>query len=163
MEVWAPLESYPGYSASNLGRIRNDKREHVLAIVRTQSEHTYVSLTRNGRQVTRAVSKLVAEAFVPNPRPNVFTTPIHLDGDLRNCYAENLLWRPRWFAIKFTRQFRLDLPHDRRPIQEIKTREIFESPWPPVMTWGLLYNDIVIATANHTWVFPTMQTFEWVI
>lgn len=163
MEVWVPLESYPGYSVSNLGRVRNDRRDKVLAVARTQTGLPFTSLMLDGVQVKRAVSKLVAEAFVPNPRPKFFTTPIHLDGNLRNCYAENLLWRPRWFAIKFARQFRLDLSHSPRPILETETREVFESPWLPVTIWGLLYNDIVIATANFTWVFPTMQTFEWVI
>lgn len=162
MEVWADLQSYPGYSVSNIGRIRNDKRDKVLSIVRTESGHGFVGLTYNGSQVKRAVSKLVAEAFVPNSRPRQFTTPIHLDGDVRNCYADNLLWRPRWFAQKFTTQFRLDLPHT-HAVRELETRQVFDDLWPPVMTYGLLYMEIISAIHNRTWVFPTQQFFEWVI
>lgn len=163
MEEWVPLREYPGYSISNYGRVRQDRFDRVLAKGRSQSGATYSRVMVNGVQVTRAVSSLVAAAFVPNPRPEQFTTPIHLDGDLTNCCAENLLWRPRWFAIKFTRQFRLELPNPPQWIRDKETREEYEDPWPPVMSFGLLYMDILLSIHNRTWVFPTMQSFEWVI
>jgi hypothetical protein len=161
MEGWLPLQDYPGYSVSDRGRVKNDRRESILAIVRTVSGHTYVGLTVQGTQVKRSVSKLVAETFIPRSNPN-FTTPIHLDGDVSNCWVENMLWRPRWFAKKFTSQFKMELPPS-RPVRDIKTGEEFETLWPPVTTRGLLYMDIYLAIANRTYVFPTMDTFEWVI
>jgi hypothetical protein len=162
VEHWAPLDSYPGYSVSDQGRVRNDRRDSVLAMARNQNGITYTCLMQDGVQVKRTISRLVAQTFVQNERPGQFTTPIHLDGDLTNCQAGNLLWRPRWFAIKFTRQFRLELPNT-RPLREVKTREVFENPWPPVMTWGLLYMDIVLAIINRAPVFPTWQLFEEVL
>lgn len=162
MEQWVPLLGYPGYSASNLGRIRNDRRESILAVVTLDTGHKYVGLVKEGVQVKRSLAKLVANAFVQNPRPEKFTTPIHLNGDVSDCVADNLLWRPRWFAMRFTQQFhRLQPHHD--PIREKATGEIFQDCWPPVMQWGLLYMDILVSITNCTYVFPTMQTFEWVI
>lgn len=162
MEKWAPLLGYPGYSASTLGRIRNDRRESILAVVTMSSGHKYVGLVKDGVQVKRALSKLIAGAFVQNPRPDKFTTPIHLNGDLTDCEARNLLWRPRWFAMNFTQQFKRDLP-EYPPLREKRTRQEFANCWQPVMMFGLLYMDLVISIANQTYVFPTMQTFEWVI
>jgi hypothetical protein len=160
MEEWIPLRDYPGYSASHLGRIRNDTRERVLAIVKTQSRHTYVGLMQNGEQVKRSVANLVASAFVSNPRPHQFTTPIHRDGDVANSEADNLLWRPRWFAIKFTQQFRKDLDAP-SPVRDRETGEVFEDLWIPVMRYGLLYMDILLSIPNRTVLFPTLQAFEW--
>lgn len=160
VEQWTPLEGYQGYSISNLGRIRNDRRDSLIAVTTTETHHSYVSLVRNHKQVNRSLALLVAQTFIPNDNPEHFTTPIHLDGDLSNCHAGNLLWRPRWFAMRFTQQFRLDLPHTPWPIRELKTGEEFENPWPPVSIFGLLFNDIVLSIEQRTRVFPTWQAFE---
>jgi hypothetical protein len=162
MEQWAPLLGYPGYSASTLGRIRNDKRDSLLAIVLTSSQHKYVGLMKDGIQVKRAVSKLVCETFVPVRNP-AFTTPVHFDGDLTNCHSNNLDWRPRWFAMKHTIQFKRELPTYPDPVREIRSGELFENCWDAVFRYGLLYMDLVLSITNKTYVFPTMQTFEWVI
>lgn len=160
MEGWLPLQDYPGYSASEFGQIRNDRRSSVLTIVKAETGHTYVGLMKNGVQVKRSVGKLIAETFVPKPMQSHFTTPIHLDGDLSNCYASNLLWRPKWFAMQFTQQFRKPQPyHD--PVRDKSTGEVFTDCWPLVMTYGLLYFEILSSIVNSTYVFPTMQTFEW--
>jgi hypothetical protein len=160
MEEWSPLQDYPGYSASNLGKVRNDKRMRELSIVRAKTGHVYVCLVRERIQVKRSLSKLIAETFVPKwPQPH-FTTPINLDSDLANCQAINLDWRPRWFAIKYTRQFNWS-HHRLRPVRDKDTKEVFEDAWALVMSRGLLFNDIAMSVANCTYVFPTMQSFEW--
>jgi hypothetical protein len=161
MEEWVPLVGYPGYSISNLGRIRNDSRDRLLKIVRLKTNYVYVGLVKEGVQVNRSVSKLVAEAFLPSPTIPTFTTPIHFDGNLSNCQAENLDWRPRWFAIKHTRQFRIELPEYPDPVRERKTGEVFENSWKPVFRFGLLYMDLILSIFNKTYVFPTMQSYEW--
>lgn len=163
MEGWVTLENYPGYSVSDLGQVRNDRRNSVLAIVATSSGHVFVGLVRNGFQVKRSVAKLVSDAFIPRPphQPH-FNTPIHLDGDLSNCRVDNLAWRPRWFAMRFTQQFKRDQP-SHPPIRNKITGEEFQDCWPLVKRHGLLYSDIVLATVNCSYVFPTMQTFEWVL
>lgn len=162
MEQWVPLLGYPGYSASNLGRVRNDKRDRILTIVQLPTSYGYVGLIKDGVQVKRSVSKLISETFLPIPTIANFTTPIHFDGDLSNCRVNNLDWRPRWFAIKHTLQFRRDLPVYPDPIRELKTGEIFENSWNAVLRFGLLYMDLILSIYNKTYVFPTMQTYEWV-
>lgn len=162
MEQWVPLLGYPGYSISNLGRVRNDNRERVLTVVQMPTSYVYVGLIKDGVQVKRSVSKLVSEAFLPKPSIPSFTTPIHFDGDLSNCRVSNLDWRPRWFAIKHTRQFRIKLHEYPDPVRELKTGEIFDNTWKAVLRYGLLYMDLVLSIFNKTYVFPTMQTYEWV-
>jgi len=94
MEEWVPLLSYPGYSASNLGRVRNDKKYHVLTVYEAQGRRPFVKVTRDGTQLTRSLSKLILSAFLPPPRP-AFPTPIHFDGNLHNCSISIMDWRPR--------------------------------------------------------------------
>jgi hypothetical protein len=163
MEVWVPLLGYPGYSASNLGRVRNDNRDRVLTVVQLPTSYTYVGLIKDGIQVKRSVSKLISETFLPKPAISTFTTPIHFDGNLSNCKVDNLDWRPRWFAIKHTGQFRRDLPVYPDPVRELKSEEVFENAWKAVLRYGLLYMDLILAIANKTCVFPTMQSYEWAL
>lgn len=161
MEQWVPLLGYPGYSISDQGRVRNDKRDRVLTIVRLPSNYVYVGLVKDGVQVNRSLSKLVGETFLPKPTKPTFTTPIHFDGDLTNCCVDNLDWRPRWFAIKHTQQFRKDLPDYPKPVREIKTGDVFDNSWAAVFRYGLLYMDLILSIFNKTYVFPTMQRYEW--
>lgn len=159
MERWLPLQEFPGYSASDWGRVRNDRRDSLLTIVSTQGR-SFVGLSYNGVQVKRGLSKLICETFVPRPDNEMFTTPIHLDGELKNCQARNLLWRPRWFALKHLRQFSWNIPDSEWPIREVRTREEYRDCWGPVFQYGLLYNDVFMSVVNRTRVFPTMNIFE---
>lgn len=161
MERWVPLLGYPGYSVSSQGRIRNDKRESLLTVSRLPSNHAIVGLQLEGRQVKRSVARLVAETFLDEPRNPLFNIPIHFDGDLYNCTADNLDWRPRWFAQAHVKQFRISLPEYPDPIRELKSGEIFENCWKAVFRYGLLYTDLLKSIRFKTYVFPTMQSYEW--
>lgn len=163
MERWKPLRDFPGYSISDMGRVKNDNTERLLSIIKMPNGHLQVSMQhRDGSRGTRGVAKLVASAFVHNPRPDFFDTPIHLDGKLSNNQASNLMWRPRWFALKFTAQFLADQGEFNQGIRNLRTGEIFEDVWDLVMKEGLLYSDIVMSIENKTYVFPTMNVFEWI-
>lgn len=161
MSEWAQLREFPKYSVSDQGLVRNDDTERVMRTFQTGGGHHCVGLMNNGRQYTRAVSRLVCEEFVPNERPDFFTTPIYLNGDTSNCDAQNLLWRPRWFSLKHTRQFRIE-QRLCNPVREWDTGEEFHDLWVPVIRYGLLYLDIILAAYNRTSVFPTMQRFDWI-
>lgn len=160
-EEWVPLLGYPGYSISNLGRVRNDKRDRVLTIMKLQTNYVYVGLVKDGVQVNRSVAKMVSETFLPKPVTATFTTPIHFDGDLSNCRVDNLDWRPRWFAIKHARQFRMNIIVPPRPVLNINTEEDFRNCWMAVLQYGLLYIDLIKSIASQSKVFPTAHVYQW--
>lgn len=63
-EYWRTIPSFPVYSASNFGRIRNNDTGRIMhAYVGTRG---YLSLTvrRNNKPYTQFVHRLVAEAFL---------------------------------------------------------------------------------------------------
>lgn len=162
MERWVPLREYPGYSVSDLGRFRNDNSGVLLRTTEFEHRRSYIGLMKDGIQVKRSPSKIVAETFLPKPKHPSFTTAIHFDGDFGNCRADNLDWRPRWFAIRHAEQFRKEMPEYPQGVRDIKTGELYNDAWAVVFQFGLLFMDVVISISNKTYVFPTMQTFEWI-
>lgn len=159
MEEWRQVGDFPGYSISSAGRVRNDDTGRIMALSRNQAGVIHVGLTKSLRQYKRSVAVLVACYFLDPPRLN-FDTPIHLDGDRDNCEADNLMWRPRWFAIKYHQQFENNRRGYHSPIREISTGEEFETSWQAAVKYGLLDRDILLATENKTFTWPTYQIFE---
>ncbi len=86
---WTPIDGAPGYQVSSAGAVLG-KRRKALSPTTTQTGYRCVTLSVNGRRLSRRVHRLVAAAFVPNPDglPQV----MHLDGDPRNNSADNLAW-----------------------------------------------------------------------
>lgn len=91
-EIWRPVKSFEGlYEVSNLGRVRS-----LLCAGRIRSPqpnhkgYLKVGLRKNGHLYMRRVSRLVAEAFVPNPdhKPHVN----HINEDKTDNRACNLNW-----------------------------------------------------------------------
>lgn len=162
MESWKTIPSFHGYSVSDSGRVRNDDTGRLMVIKRNQHGVCHVGLYKHVKQHRRGVALLVANAFVSklDHEHKTFNTPIHLDGDRSNNRAENLMWRPTWFAQKYTRQFNSNQLGIDEPIIEVNTQERFENSWAAVKTYGLLNNEIMMAIANRTYVWPTYQEFR---
>jgi hypothetical protein len=159
MENWRPIPLFPDYSVSDHGRVRSDKFERILALNENQYGVVQVGLMRNGEQRHRSVPLLVAKAFLPEDN-GPFDTPINLDGDRHNNHIDNLVWRPRWFAVKYNQQFRYPAEyHISSPIIHFKSGEISENSFECAKKYGLLEKDLVFAILNHTYVWPLYQTF----
>lgn len=94
-EVWKQVEGYEGYyEVSNLGEVRSVKRKGYKNKVLNKGNGTtgywIVVLCKDGLQKTRAVHRLVAKAFIPNPenKPQVN----HIDSNRKNNRVDNLEW-----------------------------------------------------------------------
>lgn len=157
---WAIISEFPDYSVSDTGQVRNDETGRVLALTRNQHGIIQVGLMRDNRQHKRSVTLLVARAFLPEPTPETFDTPINLDGDRSNNSVDNLMWRPRWFAVRYHKQFNSDRRGFNQPIQDLHSGEIFKTSWDAATKYGLLDREIMIATINRTYVWPTYQQFR---
>lgn len=161
MREWAVIPEFPRYSVSDDGLVMNNETDHILSARPIRRDgRLQVGLMRDGIQVTRTVARLVAVPFVPNPDPYRSDTPIHLDGDLTNCAAYNLAWRPRWFAKTFTRQFRLGMS-DTPPIRNLDTGETYSGVWELVKKYGVLRLEVLQSIERDWPVYPLMQRFGW--
>lgn len=151
---------FPGYSVGEHGEVRNDATEKTLTQCKNFRGHHYVGLVARGKQYKRAVSVLVANAFILSARSLEFNSTIHLDGNKSNNFASNLAWRPHWFAIQYTEQFKIGPQGFARPVQEIKSEEVFPTSWDASLKYGILEREIVFSIMRRNFVWPTFQTFR---
>lgn len=99
-EEWRPVEGYPGYEVSDLGRVRSWRSNgkgggfraspRVLSPSKKRNGYLQVNLWRDGVRSTFTVHSLVAEAFIGR-RPDGQECR-HRDGDKANNRKGNLLW-----------------------------------------------------------------------
>lgn len=157
--MWEPIDEFPGYSVSDSGDVRNDDTGRILSVTPNQHGVAQVGLMNNRVQYKRGVALLVATAFI-EPENEQFNTPINLNGDRMDNRVENLMWRPRWFAITYHRQFHNDLRGFKKPIIEINTLEQFDTSWDAAIKYGLIDREIMLAALNRTYVWPTYQEFR---
>lgn len=163
MEEWASLESmgFPGYELSNYGEVRNDRTQRVLKMSANQEGIVRVGLMKReeGRQLTVSVIRLVARMFVQG-RSATFDTPIQLNGVRTDLRASNLLWRPRWFAIRYFQQFEVsEEPEYNSKIFDVETSEVYANSREAAIKNGLLEEAITKSVVNGSPCFPTWQIF----
>lgn len=163
MENWESLESlgFPGYMVSDQGRVKNERTEKLLALSSNQFGVVRIGLMNReqNRQVTLSLPRLVATMFVTGKSAQ-FNTPINLDGDRENNNASNLLWRPRWFAVNFFRQYDENkMPVFEGRIYDVETSKEYEGSRKAAAKHGLLEEDILLSVANGSPCFPTWQRF----
>lgn len=93
MEIWKDIVGYEGlYQVSSLGRIKslNWKRETILKEAINQWGHKRICLSKNNKRMNFFVHRLVAEAFVSNPKRLPCIN--HIDGEPTNNHVLNLEW-----------------------------------------------------------------------
>jgi hypothetical protein len=141
-ERWHELDEFPDYAVSDLGHIHNIKTGMPRKTSINQQGIVKISLYQGRELITRSVAVMVAEAFCDG-QTEFFNTPIHLDGDRLNCRADNLMWRPRWFAVQYHRQFDIDAFYKMDVnIEELTTGREYSSVKEACMDLGLYYNDV---------------------
>jgi hypothetical protein len=160
MDDWISVQGFPEYSVNSLGQVRRDSYDRLVTPHANQTESIYVSLTENNKQHQRSLARIVAIAFLEEPiQP--FDTPINLDGNRWNCAADNLMWRPRWFAIQYHHQFKE--PYHRpieAPLRAKGEQEVFSTSLAAACRYGLLERDVVLSIERQTYAWPNYMFFE---
>ena len=117
-EIWKKTNVSDYYEVSNFGRVRslprlarNNRGEYltkggILKGTINGDGYQKVSLSVNGKLITKSVHRLVAEAFIPNPN----NLPIinHKDENKTNNSVSNLEWCTNEYNVNYgTRNQRL--------------------------------------------------------
>lgn len=158
--MWKQISAFPDYEINDGGAVRRAHNHRPVSPAMNQQGNLYVGLSRDKTQYKRSLALLVAIEFLGVPVNDRFDTPIHVDGDKTNCAASNLMWRPRWFALAYHKQFYNGERGFIVPIVEVNTGEKFPTSWEAAITYGLIDKEIRIAAINRTVVFPTGQHFR---
>jgi hypothetical protein len=151
---WRPIEGFEQYQIDHYGNVRGRRTGRPLTWSFARDIPT-VTMMVEGRQYRRTVPLLVAKAWLPPPERYDFITPIHLDSDRCNCYFQNLMWRPRWFAVAYNREREENpFPNWRKPLELIETREIFETPRSCSYVYGVLERAVWKSIHQAEPIFP---------
>lgn len=126
VEEWRDIQGYEGYyQVSNFGRIKSLPRGNKTPRWRSQcairkqsikNRYCHINLSKDGKIQWRAVHRLVALAFLPNP--NNLPQVNHKDENPSNNHVSNLEWcdaiynmnygtvRDRMSHTKITKEYR---------------------------------------------------------
>jgi hypothetical protein len=88
-EVWKEVTNYPKYEVSSHGNIRNSRGEIIKSYV-TPKGYLRTQLSNDGNQRNFMVHRLVAQAFLDNPKNKPEVN--HKDSDRKNNHIDNLEW-----------------------------------------------------------------------
>ena len=91
MEIWKNITNYEGlYQVSNLGRVRNVKRDRQIKPCINDMGYYRVVLTKDKKPKDFKVHRLVAIHFIDNPLNNPVIN--HINGDKGDNTMNNLEW-----------------------------------------------------------------------
>ena len=107
-EEWRPIQDYPGYLVSNLGRVGSTRIYHgskemrILAPAPSRGGYLGVCLSNDDGKKSHKIHRLVAIAFIPNPDGK--TDVDHINSEERtNNHVSNLRWATRTENLMNTR------------------------------------------------------------
>lgn len=160
-EEYVTIEEFPAYVITTYGRVfnRHTHREMVLSLSKPQGDLS-VGLMRDRLQYRLSVKGLVARAFIEGGG-QYFNTPVCLDNDRTNLHVSNIVWRPRWFAWRYSRQF-IGMPkwYDIGPLMDVFSGEVYRDYLDAAISNGILCVDIRSSIYHNTRCFPTGQIFR---
>ena len=100
-EQWKTIEGFENYLVSDQGRVMNAKTGKILKAGRNQYGYYLVVLCKDGVKKTKLVSRLVAEAFIPNPEG--LETVNHINKVKTDNRVENLEWMTQGDNVRYSR------------------------------------------------------------
>lgn len=124
-EYWRTIPSFPVYSASNYGRIRNDSTGRIMHVYVDTRGYLVLTLRRDNKQILQRVHRLVAEAFLGGPHPGLDVN--HIDGDKTNNCIDNLEWCTRGENARHAFRTGLRKGPRRKAVRIVETGDEFES------------------------------------
>jgi NUMOD4 motif len=165
-EIWKVIEDIPSYEVSNQGHVRRVGRTEPLSMKRAKGDALFVTMVHKGERYSRSVKVLVANAFVPIPEgwdPDIFDTPIQCTMNTDIINADIIKWRPRWFAIKYRKQYREELHpnYTELPVVNLDTRNEHASILSASLRDGVLMFDIFRSAGEGYKVFPLGYHYEF--
>ena len=95
-----------GYAVTDDGRIFSP---HGREIKQRTNRKGYKMMTWENGRMRVLVHRIVAQCFVDNPMPLLYTQINHIDGDKTNNRADNLEWCDSWLNMQHRKAMRESL------------------------------------------------------
>ena len=132
-EVWKAIViekngviyDYTGlYEVSNLGRIKNCKRETILKPRKNNKGYLYVDLSKDGKQERFTIHRLVAYNFIFNDNPNEKTEVNHKDKNPLNNTVENLERCTREYNMRYSHKDKIVTEETRKKLSKAQKNSL---------------------------------------
>ena len=124
-EIYRDIPGYEGlYQVSNLGNVKSVRNNKVLSQTNHKEGYKLVSVSVNSKHKELTVHRLVALAFIQNPKG--YRDVNHKDGNKSNNVLENLEWVSHSENIKHSYEV-LKQKRNSKPVRCIDTGEIYDS------------------------------------
>lgn len=139
-EVYKDIPGFPNYQVSNLGNVKNIKRDKIKEPGNDSHGYLKVDLYKNSKRTTRKIHRLVANAFLPEDPKR--TDINHKDSNKHNNVVTNLERCTKSENMKHAYKNGLNKPHasygmlgkknpngggPKRPVMIVETGQIFKS------------------------------------
>lgn len=160
-ENWSSIPGHEDYVVNSMGGVMVYDTNQPVRVSKGATGLKVNLRDSHNRFTTKALGRIVAEAFVPRSS-EWHDTVIHLDGDRGNCAASNLMWRSRSYAIRYHKQFHEEIidAYILHPVVDDHDQE-FRNIAEAAHTYGLLYRDILMSIIAEREVYLTGQRFYW--
>lgn len=100
--IWKVIDGFDNYEISNTGLVRNNKSGRILSDFAQKTGYHSVVLSKEGKQYTKYVHRLVAEAFIDNPENKAEIN--HLNFRKNDNRVDNLKWVTRAENMQYNSQ-----------------------------------------------------------
>ncbi|WKW86872.1 HNH endonuclease [Gordonia phage Conley] len=158
MDFWHEVEGFPNYVINPDGELKSVASGQLKNSRINNYGDRIVDLYRDGRQHTRKVALLVAQAYLEPPPTEAYNSVIQHDGDRGNCAVGNLSWRPRWFVVLYNQMFK-ERAKDVSVIHH-PSEEIFGTLREACIKFGLVEKNAYVNILNGDPIFPLKGTLE---
>lgn len=163
-ENWKDIEGYEGiYQVSDRGRVKSlnynhTGKEKILKTRKVKERYLHVCLWKDGEYKFCFVHRLVAQAFIPNPK----NYPIinHKDENPSNNCVGNLEWCSSEYNNNYGTKIERFIKSKSRPVKCVETGEVFSSIKEAHEKTGILAGNISSCANNTKW-RHTARRFHW--
>lgn len=128
-EIWKDVVGYQGlYEVSDYGNVRNVlKNGKLLKLTLHSCGYLSVNLCKRHVRKDYRVHRIVAEAFIPNPRhlPEIN----HKDENKANNHADNLEWCDRLYNVRYGTRTERSAEKHAVPVEQLTMDGIVVKTW----------------------------------
>ncbi len=90
MELWKSIKDFEDYLVSDCGNVYSIKSNKIMQLHKMKSGYMHLNLSKNNKKYGFYVHRLVADAFISNPK--CFPQVNHKDENKENNNVSNLEW-----------------------------------------------------------------------
>ena len=166
-EIWKDVPEYEGlYQVSNLGRVVSLRKNKILTPKKNWDGYFRIQLWRYNQNVYIGIHRLIAEAFIPNPKNKPYIN--HKNGIKTDNRVENLEWCTQLENIKHAIKMGLKKPCPKnwrvssKPIVQLTLNGEFVKEYPSQMeverVLGINHSNVSAACKGK---IKTLKGYVW--